>query len=405
MQSDLAWQGLRGGTQTNLLKAGSDAQIGLQQTQKDIESGFLKSLLQNQLGMQQTQAGIQTGQIDARNAIQSGILDLQNQQLLREAQFAPAMERFDANAAAEDAKRFAIGNVQRQREAESIFNPEAAQIRRDLASDVGKLTSADYDKEWMNQLVKSGIVRNIQSGLGAGSVGEAAFADQSLEQKRKRDMENMAIQEQYLKSVPQIETINPQQLVSTGQQVQSGNLNRLNQWQQAILQAARGVGQTAGQFGIANIADTTQMQNQGLAALAAQQAQNYGMLGNMQFAGNERLRENVLGGLNALGQTQIGEIGAVSGLSNSNLQSVSDFLNKTMGKAEAINQANRQEWQNYQNTLSQMASQQASSQNALLGAGIGAVGTLAGSALAGPLGGAALGAIAPAAFNQMYPKK
>lgn len=381
LKSDYALQQLRGGIQSNLFKAGSDAQVALQQTQGGIEDAYLQNLLKGQLGMLQTQGDIQLGQIDARNKIQSSLLDTQNQQLLREAKISPAMERFDANAAAEDAKRFAIGNIQRQREAESIFNPEAADMRRDLAAELGRITSDDYDKGWMNELVRSGIVRNLQSGLGAGTIGEAAFADQSLEQKRKRDMEKFLLKEQYLKSIPQIETINPQQLVASERQVSQQNLNRLNDWQQGILQAARGIGQTAGQLGLANIADTTQRQDRNLANLFDVQSRNYGTLGNMQFTNNERVRENVLGGLNALGQTQMGEANALSGISNSNLQSISDFLNKTMGTAQSINQANRQEWRDYQNTLAQISAQDAASNNSLLGAGIGAGGSIGGAAL------------------------
>jgi hypothetical protein len=415
LESDLAFQQARGGVETNLFKAYSDALTGLQKTQSDIETGYLQSLSKGQLGFLETQGAIQSGQLKARDAIQSSLLDLQNQQLLREAQFAPMMERFDANKAAEESKKFAIGNVQRQREAEEILNPEAAKIRRELASDVDKYTSADYDKEWMNQLIKSGIVRNLQSGLGSGTLSEASFADQSLEQKRKRDMENMALREQYLKLTPQIETISPQALIGQQQQTEQQNLNRMNQWQQGILQAARGLGENVGRVGLANIGDLAQMQNQNLAGLSAQQAQNISNFGNLQFAGANRMREDVLGSLNTIGQSQMNNMNALSGQQTGNFQSMSDFLNRSMSGALSLNQANRQEWRDYQNALTQISAQNAASQNATTGALIGAAGTIGGAALgsmlmpgvgtaAGAAAGGALagGASKPGALRGLY---
>jgi hypothetical protein len=381
LKSDLAFQQARGEIESPLLKAYSDAQIGLQKTQKDIEMGYLQSLAKGQLGLLDTQGAIQSGQLKTRDAVQSSLLDLQNQQLLREAQFAPTMERFDANKAAEEAKKFSIGNVQRQREAEEILNPEAAKIRRELASDVDKYTSADYDKEWMNQLIKSGIVRNLQSGLGSGTLSEASFADQSLEQKRKRDLENMSLREQYLKLTPQISTLDPQALIGQQQQTEQQNLNRMNQWQQGILQAARGLGENVGRVGMANVGELSQMQNQNLAGLSAQQAQNMSNFGNLQFAGANRVREDVLGSLNTLGQTQINNINSVFGQQAGNMQSMSDFLNRSMSGALSLNQANRQEWRDYQNALSQISAQNAANQNATTGALLGAAGSIGGAAL------------------------
>ena len=257
----------------------------------------------------------------------------------------------------------------------------------------------------MDQLIRSGIIRNLKSGLGAGTVSEASFADQSLEQKRKRDMENMALRDQFVKQTPQIATIDPQTLLGQQQQTEQRNLNRMNEWQQGIMQAARGLGENVGRVGMANVGELSQMQNQNLMGLSAQQAQNMSNFGNMQFAGANRLREDALGSLNTLGQTQIGNINALSGQQAGNYQSMSDFLNKSMSGALSLNQTNRQEWRDYQNTLQQISAQNAANQNATSGALIGAAGTIAGTALAGPIGGMAVGALAPAAFNQMYPKK
>jgi hypothetical protein len=401
LKSDLAFQQARGGIETNLLKDYSDAQIGLQRTQKEIETGYLQSLAKGQLGFLETQGAIQTGQLKARDAVQSSLLDLQNQQLLREAQFAPTMERFDANKAAEESKKFAIGNVQRQREAEEILNPEAARMRKTLGADVERLTGKEYEKEWMNELIRSGIIRNLKSGLGSGTLSEASFADQSLEQKRKRDMENMALRDQFVKQTPQIATIDPQSLISQQQQTEQRNLNRMNDWRQGIVQAARGLGENVGQVGMANVGALSQMQNQNLSGLSAQQAQNISNFGNLQFAGANRVREDVLGSLNTLGQTQIGNINALSGQQAGNYQSMSDFLNRSMSGALSLNQTNRQEWRDYQNALSQISAQNAANQNATTGALLGAAGSIGGAALGSmlmPGVGTAAGAAAGSAL-------
>lgn len=83
-----------------------------------------------------------------------------------------------------------------------------------------------------------------------------------------------------------------------------------------------------------------------------------------------------------------------------NLQSTTDWINKMMNAGSQINNqilgsvsqsVNKQqeEWRNYQNAMMQAAAQNQANQNALLGAGIGAVGTIGGAAigsLAGPMG-------------------
>lgn len=95
-------------------------------------------------------------------------------------------------------------------------------------------------------------------------------------------------------------------------------------------------------------------------------------------------------------------------------QSATDYINQMMGATSQGVASNKSEWRNYQNALSQQAAQnyamqvqQAANQqantNALIGAGIGAVGTIAGSALAGPVGGAVLGGLTGAASKGLLP--
>jgi hypothetical protein len=94
-------------------------------------------------------------------------------------------------------------------------------------------------------------------------------------------------------------------------------------------------------------------------------------------------------------------------------QSAQDWINNMMGSTNQAVESGRKDWQNYQNAMYQGAVSKANSKNALLGAGIGALGTVAGGALGGPMGAAILGGLAkkavpmnqmdsPDAFQKMY---
>jgi hypothetical protein len=86
-----------------------------------------------------------------------------------------------------------------------------------------------------------------------------------------------------------------------------------------------------------------------------------------------------------------------------NLQSTTDWINQMMGSTSQAVNKQQQEWQNYQQAMMQAAAQNQSSQNALIGAGIGAAGTIAGTALAGPIGGALIGGLASAGAKSAMP--
>jgi len=85
------------------------------------------------------------------------------------------------------------------------------------------------------------------------------------------------------------------------------------------------------------------------------------------------------------------------GLARANQQSATDWINQMMGSTSQAVTKQQQEWQNYQQAAMQAAAQNQGGQNAILGAGINALGTIGGAALgakAGPLGmqaGSALG--------------
>jgi hypothetical protein len=86
-----------------------------------------------------------------------------------------------------------------------------------------------------------------------------------------------------------------------------------------------------------------------------------------------------------------------------NQQSATDWINQMMGTTSQAVTKQQQEWQNYQQAMMQAAAQNQSSTNALIGAGIGAAGSIAGGALAGPLGAAAGGALAKMGTSAFMP--
>jgi len=103
-------------------------------------------------------------------------------------------------------------------------------------------------------------------------------------------------------------------------------------------------------------------------------------------------------------------------------QSTTDWINQMMGSTGQAVNAQQQAWQNYQQAMINQAAQKQAEQNALIGTGIAAAGTIGGAAVAGPIGAAIGGGLAglgskavmpsggytpassaPAAVQQQYP--
>jgi hypothetical protein len=102
-------------------------------------------------------------------------------------------------------------------------------------------------------------------------------------------------------------------------------------------------------------------------------------------------------------QQRMGYRNAMLGAAAGQQQSTTDWINQMMGSTNQSIEANRKDWQNYQNAMLQGAQAKANNRNALIGAGIGALGTIGGAALAGPLGGALGGVAGGAAAKGMAP--
>lgn len=199
--------------------------------------------------------------------------------------------------------------------------------------------------------------------------------------------------------------------------------NELNQWAKTSgLQNYLGTGLQDSTIGKSGFFDEATRQGQ------AMQAQNIAELqqsiGQAPVAGidpAQAVAAQQNAAAQALQQREAARQGGFQA-ARGNVQSTTDWINQMMGAGNQINSqilgsvsqsVNKQqeEWRNYQNAMMQAAAQNQANQNALLGAGIGAVGTIGGAAigsLAGPMGtmaGSSLGgALAQGAAKQFAPQ-
>jgi hypothetical protein len=97
-------------------------------------------------------------------------------------------------------------------------------------------------------------------------------------------------------------------------------------------------------------------------------------------------------------QQRAGYRNAILGAAGGEQQSTTDWINNMMGSTNQAVEANRKDWQNYQQAMLKGAQDAANSRNALIGAGIGAAGTALGGQFGGGLSksifGGAVGAAA-----------
>ena len=218
----------------------------------------------------------------------------------------PQMQDFNAMQTSKEAGELGMANLGRSRQYEELTNPQAAAIRQGMGQRVSDLTSDKYNQDWANQLFKRGIIEGQQTGLAGGSLGANAFADQSLEQKRQRDLQNLQIQQQYLQQNPAPSGgLAPGQLISGEMAAKAANMNAQNNWMRSIYGGAQNL-----------LGTMSGMQNQGYQnMLGLQQSgleglQNYG---NMEYesAANSAASQNALLGAGiGAGGAALGTIGA-----------------------------------------------------------------------------------------------
>jgi len=290
-----------GGSQPNAANYAVDPMLAYQ-----MQSGLLQGQMQNQGALLNAQMGLQ------KNEFQN-YADL----LKMASQMPPQLQNFNAMQTSQEAGELGLANLQRSRQYEQITNPQAAAIRQGMGQQVQNLTSDKYAQDWANQLFKRGIAEGAQTGLAGGTLGANAFADQSLEQKRQRDLANLQIQQQYLQqNQAPSGGLAPGQLISGEMAAKAANMNAQNDWMRGIYGGAQNLLNTtaAGQQNYLN--QLTGMQNQGyqnlmgLGQSGLQGVQNYGDM-QYQSAANTAASNNALmgSGLEA-GGAAAGAIGA-----------------------------------------------------------------------------------------------
>jgi len=86
-------------------------------------------------------------------------------------------------------------------------------------------------------------------------------------------------------------------------------------------------------------------------------------------------------------QQRAGFRDAMMGRTQGAMQSTTDWINQMMASTNSAAEGYKKDWQNYQQAMLQGAQHNADATNALIGAGIGAVGQIGGAAVGGGMGG------------------
>jgi len=96
-------------------------------------------------------------------------------------------------------------------------------------------------------------------------------------------------------------------------------------------------------------------------------------------------------------------IGGVLQGAQANQQSTTDAINQLLNATSGAYNASQQNWQNWYQAQMNQKAQQSAQQNALLGTGISALGTIGGAAVGGPLGAALGGSLASMGSKALMP--
>jgi hypothetical protein len=315
-------------------------------------------------------------------------------------QSAPEAQQFNAGQTSKEASELGLAALAQERQAAQAANPQAEAMRQSMGQRIADLTSSQADKEWLNTLLKQGIVRAGSTGIPLTSgVGGAAYGDISLEQKRQRDLQNLQLQQQYInQNQAEVQAAMGQgmSLEQAKQAIEAKNLAQRNAWMGNILQQAGSLGQLAsqGQQNVLNATDRFANQTLGTQANLLQASQN---LANQDFArqnslastayglGNQALNSQagLLQATQNLGQRGIGaEAGLLGNLQQTtfgNLQSLAGMSNQSYGNLMGALQQGQQQQYDYQKALYQGAMQNAASNNSALGSGLGSLGQIAGT--------------------------
>jgi hypothetical protein len=375
----------------NYLKASQ----ALASQQSELGNQFLSSARglasdQNQLGL----LGLKTQQDMARGdqALATNILNLTSRT-------APEAQNFNAAQVSKEAAELGQQSIAQERQTAQLFNPEAEQMRATMGKRIQDLTSGKGDQEWLNTLLKQGLMQSGTSGIPlTSSAGGAAYGDLSYEQKRMRDMQNLQIQQEYAnRSQAEVQNAGNQgmALVQAKQAAEARNAAQRNAWMDKVLQQSGLLGSITSQAQQKAFDATQNYSNQSLAArekllglvksLGDQSgARQEALTGNAYELGTRSLgaQAGLLSALQNSGDRNLsttgGLIGQLGQTSMGNLNSMMGMQNQQYGNLMGAMQAGQQQQYDYQKALYQGSVQNAASQNAASGSAMGAAGSAIG---------------------------
>lgn len=379
---------------------GGQALTGAQQlaaNQAALNTGYLGAGQQLAAGQQALGAQAlksQAAQAAGQQGLAQNILGIS-------AGMAPEAFQYNADQTSKEAADLGMATLARQRQAQQLANPQAEAMRASMGQKIADLTSDKANKDWLNTLLKQGIVQSSATGVPlASSAGGAAYGDISQEQKRQRDLQNLQIQQAYVnQNNADIQNAMAQgmSLEQAKQAVQAKNTAQRNAWMGNVLQQANQLGDVTSraQQGLLGATENYANQIMGTQANLLGQTQNFGnqamaqqgALGNMAYGlGNQALdtQGSLLQALQNQNQQSLGTaaglLGQIGQTSMGNLQNLSNMQNQGYQNLMGAVQTGQQEQQNYQNMLYQGAVQNAASQNSMFGSGLGALGSIGGMA-------------------------
>lgn len=379
---------------------GGQALSGAQQlagNQAALNAGYLgagQQLAQGQqaLGAQALQS--QAAQAAGQQGLAQNILGISSG-------MAPEAFQFNADQTSKEASDLGLATLARERQMAQVANPQAESMRASMGQKIADLTSDKANKDWLNTLLKQGIIQSSATGIPlTSSAGGAAYGDLSQEQKRQRDLQNLQIQQSYVnQNNAEIQSAMAQgmSLEQAKQAVEAKNTAQRNAWMGNVLQQANQLGNVTSQAQQGLLGATENYANQimGTQGNLLGQTQNFGnqamaqqgALGNMAYGlGNQALgtQGSLLQALQNQNQQNLGTaaglVGQFGQTSMGNLQNLSNLQNQGYNNLMGAVQTGQQEQQNYQNMLYQGAVQNAASQNSMLGSGLGALGSVGGMA-------------------------
>jgi hypothetical protein len=267
--------GIGGGILGALGGGGQDAGLKLQQQ-------VIANQMNDQAAALRANIATQGDVFKGNLALTQDVLNAQSANLGMQAKVAPILPLFNAEQYSRQANDLAMANIARQRADQAILNPAVEAARQREGELVTQATSSAADRDWMNQLLKAGIVSGAATGLDPtkSTAGGESFYGISQQAKRARDLENAKVLQQYQEANKGPEGgLNPGALVTTQQNTIANDASQLNNWINSIMAGGSNL-----------IQGTAQQEAENIKSAAGMGASNYqNLMGNIQTGSQNNL--------------------------------------------------------------------------------------------------------------------